>query len=211
MAILKKPVRVLVIVLLLAAVLYMVFAYPWLRHMGRENDGIRYTLNTYTGTLVFSGHGEVVPDGLESAQHWYTELFPETHAVYAKGRGQSAFWTRSAIDLYPIRDSVRTIVVKEGITQFSNAIAPEYGNLNAIYFPASLTALDSGVFHDAAPRFLYFSGDAPQLGVYAPRMVLDDLLAMGDDLTIVHKPGAKGFDAEPWQQFHVVEQDFRTP
>ena len=210
----KKSTVLIISLLSLFVVAFMLFAFPWLHHLGRENESIRYALHTPSGTLVYFGTGELKAGDANPSLHSYTRFFPETYDWYMETTnhgGTTCVWTKASADLYRLRDKVRTVVVKEGITYINLALAPMCSQAQTLYLPASLTKFDYYLLHQMSVKTIYFSGDAPALGEQTERGILQALQSMGDDLTIVHKPGAKGFDAEPWQQFHVVEQDFRAP
>ncbi len=192
------PLVILAVVLILAAGLYL-FLRPWTQHLGADWPGNVYALHERTGTLVLFGEPEM--------NHKYVD--------YLAGSPTPEKWySTMAVELGESRSQVKQLVISEGITHVLGTLVPDFENLQEVWIPASVVRIGArgnypsgDVFGNAYVKTIYFCGDAPQLDSLTFRNMHTD----PKDLTIVHKPGAKGFDTEPWQQFHVVEQDFSCP
>lgn len=199
------PLAVILCVVALCAGLFLTFVYPWTQytgiedttyHFGGSHQYICYSLNSRTGTLVLFGEGEM------------------TDLTYLSGRSGEDFWCETAQELADERHRIKRLIIQEGITTLAEMMLPGCENAKEVWIPASVTRLENYVFHSSYVETIYFSGDAPDMDYNAPRVRIGPFVGIKTDfadLTIVHLPGAKGFDGEAWSHFNVVEQEFEVP
>lgn len=130
------------------SVLLLFALFPGLRvfaadHSGSHGDTLYWEYDSTTQTLTLSGTGEMPYDApsYESEEDKYG-------------------W-------YSLRDSIRHLVIEEGITRISNCAFMEYPSLQTVSFPASLRSIGDSAFKGCTMLMdISFRSAPEELGYY---------------------------------------------
>lgn len=182
-------------VVLIAVAALCIFLLPWTQHWGTNAPGAWYAFHSPSGDLVLFGDGQL--------QDIY---LPNTS--FAQSSSEDYF-VKMVPELEDVRTQVKRLILLEGYQNLNGMLLPGFDNVQEVWIPASVQSIGTAsndftfdVFAYSSVKTIYFCGDAPEISPETFQGIQDPA-----SLTIVYRPGAKGFTGK-WEQFHLVEEDF---
>lgn len=201
----KKPVKVILIVLDVIAILLILAIGSYLiltdhHRFLRVGDTAVCAWNENTNTAVVVGFGKL----------WdYEPWMVFGHVDYP---------THGMIPLTAMGLTVEKAIICNGITNVPGNLFGDC-DVTELYIPASVKEMDCTAFIASRDiTALHFGGDAPKF-VYGGQDTTSDgskpgnpLLKQLEDhaITIYYPPGAKGWDSPDWEGFQLIEQKYHV-
>lgn len=195
---------------LLAVILFLAVCFaPFLKHRGKLGPHVYYAFNQDTGTVLIYGRG-------------WTDFFE----IRLQPPCGGILFDPSPLIQESAESPILTVVVLPGVTGLECGVLRDCYELQTVYLPDTLEYFDMSavcrpdtddIEHPVNHVTIYFDGDAPR--TYEDKNLYPGMKETFDthplfvdayDVTVVHRPDAKGWDEVPWCN-HDYDEEYAFP